>query len=107
MAVNNIALQAYQNALQSDKISRATGVVRPNNPEVPDSFTQTMKNSVAKVNDMQAEKKQMIQSFASGETQNVHELMITMQKAGIAMKMTSAVRGKMLESYKELMRIQF
>jgi flagellar hook-basal body complex protein FliE len=106
MAVSNVALQAYQNALQNDKVARSTGVVRQPQQE-PNSFTETMKNSVVKVNDMQADKKAMIKQFASGETQNVHELMITMQKAGIAMKMTSAVRGKLLEAYKELMRTQF
>ena len=87
MAVSNVALQAYQNALETDKISRSTGIVQKTRQDVPDSFTDTMKKSVAKVNDMQTEKKTMIKQFASGEVQNVHELMITMQKAGIAMKM--------------------
>ncbi len=33
--------------------------------------------------------------------------MITLQKAGLAVNMTSAVRNKVLEAYKELSRIQF
>ena len=49
----------------------------------------------------------MIDAFASGQTQNVHELMISMQKAGLAMNMTTAVRTKVMEAYKELTRIQF
>ena len=49
----------------------------------------------------------MIQSFASGETQNVHELMITMQKAGLAVNLTAAVRNKVLEAYRELSKLQF
>jgi len=56
---------------------------------------------------MQGEKSKMITSFASGETQNVHELMITLQKAGLAVSMTSAVRNKVMEAYRELSRIQF
>jgi Flagellar hook-basal body protein len=56
---------------------------------------------------MQTEKNAMIASFASGETPNVHELMISLQKASLAMKMTSAVRNKVLEAYKELSKIQF
>lgn len=107
MAINNIALQAYQNAMQAEKTVRPAGVVKPQPKMGANSFSDTMKDSLKQVNDMQAEKKTMIQSFASGETQNVHELMITMQKAGIAMRMTSAVRNKLLESYKELMRTQF
>lgn len=107
MAVSNVALQAYQNALQADRISRSTGIVRQARRDIPEEFTETMKKSLAQVNDMETAKKTMIEQFASGENENVHELMITMQKAGIAMKMTAAVRNKMLESYKELMRTQF
>ncbi|MFW5734480.1 MAG: flagellar hook-basal body complex protein FliE, partial [Oceanidesulfovibrio sp.] len=42
-----------------------------------------------------------------GEKQNVHELMISLQKASVAMSLTSAVRGKVMEAYKEIMRTQF
>jgi len=42
--------------------------------------------SMAKVNEMQGEKSLMIQDFVSGKNQNVHELMITLQKAGLAME---------------------
>jgi flagellar hook-basal body complex protein FliE len=56
---------------------------------------------------METEKKTSIQAFASGEEQNVHELMITLQKAGLAMSMTSAVRNKVMEAYKEVMHLQF
>ena len=56
---------------------------------------------------MQSQKSAMIQSFASGETQNVHELMITMQKAGLAVNLTAAVRNKVLEAYRELSKLQF
>jgi flagellar hook-basal body complex protein FliE len=60
-----------------------------------------------KVNNLQTERSNMVTSFASGETQNVHELMISMQKAGLAMNMTAAVRNKVMEAYKELTRMQF
>lgn len=56
---------------------------------------------------MQSEKKMMIEQFASGKSQNVHELMITMQKAGLAMQMTGAVRGKIMQSYQEIMKMPF
>jgi flagellar hook-basal body complex protein FliE len=49
----------------------------------------------------------MIDEFASGKSQNVHELMISMQKAGMAMQLTGAVRSKVMASYKELMQMPF
>lgn len=77
-------------------------------PVTPDnSFANTIKNSLNKVNELQSAKLQAIDDFASGRTQNVHELMITMQKSSLAMKLTSAVRGKVLEAYKEISKMQF
>ena len=69
--------------------------------------TRTIKNSLNKVNELDAAKNTAIEDFASGRTQNVHELMIIMQKSSMAMKLTSAVRGKVLEAYKEISKMQF
>ena len=71
------------------------------------SFTNTVTSSLNRVNELENAKAQAIDDFASGRSQNVHELMITMQKSGMAMKLTSAVRGKVLEAYKEISRMQF
>lgn len=71
------------------------------------SFTETIGDSLGKVNAMQIERGRMIEEFASGKSENVHELMISLQKAGLAMDMTSAVRNKVMSAYQELMRIQF
>lgn len=77
-------------------------------PVVPDnSFTNTIKGSLNRVNELEQAKAQAIDEFASGRNQNVHELMITMQKSSMAMKLTSAVRGKILEAYKEIAKMQF
>ncbi|MDM8215637.1 flagellar hook-basal body complex protein FliE [Desulfovibrio piger] len=71
------------------------------------SFSQTLSESLARVNDLQQAKAQAVEDFASGRNQNVHELMVTMQKSSLAMKLTTAVRGKVLEAYKELAKLQF
>ncbi|GEM_PF-252215 len=116
MMINKAAaLQAYQSnmgtSLQRNKRQQniensvADSLVKPQAPRT--SFEDTVKQSLTKVNDMQTEKKAMIESFAAGENTNVHELMITMQKAGLAMNMTSAIRGKVLSAYQEIMRMQF
>lgn len=77
-------------------------------PVVPkNSFADTVKNSLLQVNELETAKANAIDEFASGRTQNVHELMITMQKSSMAMKLTSAVRSKILEAYKEIAHMQF
>lgn len=112
MAIQSIGMKAYTQALnnftKAEKNFAAQAANNISSPSVPQtSFAETLNSSIGKVNDLQAEKNSMITSFASGESQNVHELMISMQKASVAMKMTSAVRNKVLEAYRELSRIQF
>ncbi len=111
MAIQSIGLRAYTQALNNfQKAERqATGNAFSTQatPRTENSFSATLEDSLSKVNDLQSEKKSMITSFASGETQNVHELMISLQKAGLAMSMTSAVRNKVMEAYKELSHLQF
>ncbi|MDR3358514.1 MAG: flagellar hook-basal body complex protein FliE [Desulfovibrio sp.] len=79
-----------------------------NTPVLPrDGFGETIARSLNRVNELDQAKSQAIDDFASGRSQNVHELMITMQKSSLAMKLTTAVRGKVLEAYKELSKMQF
>jgi len=111
MAINPVAINAYRAAMGQStqgaagvekKVAEAfgTGTQKTN-------FMDSLKNSVADVNAEQIKKDQMVASFATGENQNVHELMIQLQKAGLAMSMTSSVRNKVLDMYRELVKMPF
>lgn len=108
MAVSPMAIKAYS-AAQELMNSQGKNLTAKNNAtkEATNSFAATIEESLTKVNSMQEERSRMIEDFASGKTQNVHELMISLQKAGLAMDMTSAVRNKVMQAYQELMRLQF
>ncbi|MCR4961107.1 MAG: flagellar hook-basal body complex protein FliE [Lachnospiraceae bacterium] len=45
-------------------------------------------------------------SFALGETESTHDLMIALQKASTALQYTVAIRDKFLDAYKEIMQMQ-
>lgn len=61
---------------------------------------------VSKVNDLQTQSDKSIQGLASGENKNLHEVMISMEKASISFQFMSSVRNKALEAYQEVMRMQ-
>lgn len=106
MSVSNVALKAYAKALDARKEAEKKALRGDgHNPDAESNFGNTLKASLRKVNDIQLEKKAMIESFASGENQNVHELMIQIQKAGLAVNMTNAVRSKIMHAYQEIMRM--
>jgi len=110
MAISSIALKAYQSAVQADRAARAGAGAQAAGKAAasgPSSFTANLKDSLKEVNDLQIEKEGMILEFASGKSENVHELMISLQKAGLAMKMTSTVRNKLMEAYRELSHMTF
>lgn len=109
MSIQSVGLRAYTNALQNfskaEKKMQDAGIGQAKAQE--SDFGEVLKGSLEKVNTLQSERSKLVTSFAAGENQNVHELMIAMQKAGLAMNMTSAVRNKVIEAYKELSRMQF
>ena len=109
MSIQSVGLRAYTNALQNfskaEKKVQDVGIGKPN--AQGNDFGEVLKGSLEKVNYLQSERSSLVTSFASGENQNVHELMIAIQKAGVAMNMTAAVRNKVIEAYKELSRMQF
>ncbi|WP_243311061.1 flagellar hook-basal body complex protein FliE [Fundidesulfovibrio agrisoli] len=113
MAINSIAMNAYRTALgqaqgsaRSAESTVSQGLGKTGGAQ-KSGFMDALKNSVGEVNAEQLKKDQMVSSFATGENQNVHELMIQLQKAGLAMSMTSTVRNKVLDMYKELVKMPF
>lgn len=110
MITKNAAMGAYQKAMLDNQQriqKQVTQSVQKVDKPQESSFGETITDSLKAVNDLQGEKKQMMESFAAGKTSNVHELMIQLQKAGMAMSVTSAVRSKVMSAYQELMRMQF
>jgi flagellar hook-basal body complex protein FliE len=45
-------------------------------------------------------------SFAIGDIDNIHEVMIAQEKATVALQYTVQIRDKVLEAYNEIMRMQ-
>jgi flagellar hook-basal body complex protein FliE len=70
------------------------------------SFTELLAENLTKVNQMQNEANTAIQKLASGESKNIHETMLAVEKADIAFKTMNQIRGKLIDAYKEIMRMQ-
>jgi len=67
------------------------------------SFMDTLTESLKEVNQMQVDADKAIEGLVTGQSKNLHETMITMSKAEVAMKLTLQVRNKVIEAYKEVM----
>ena len=47
-----------------------------------------------------------VRSLATGESSNLHQVMISLEKANRSFQLVVQVRNKVLEAYQELMRMQ-
>lgn len=70
------------------------------------SFKKLLQNNLNKVNEMQLLSHQESIKFATGESDNLHELMITLEEAKLALQVAVEVRNKILEAYQEILRMQ-
>ena len=70
------------------------------------SFTDTMKEVVESVNELQVHSDEMAARFIAGEVENVHDAMLAMEKASTSFRFLVEVRNKLLEGYQEVMRMQ-
>lgn len=70
------------------------------------SFSELLASSLSEVNSMQEEANKAIQRLASGQTKNISETMLAVENAELAFKTMNQVRMKVIEAYKEIMRMQ-
>ena len=69
-------------------------------------FGEVLKESIGAVNEQISESKKLTDGLVSGQHSNIHEAMIAMEKSGIAVKLMKRVQAKVIDAYKEVMRLQ-
>ena len=69
------------------------------------SFGDILKASIDEVNRLQGKANHAIEELTAGETKNIHETMIALEKAEISFKLMIEVRNKILDAYQEVMRM--
>jgi flagellar hook-basal body complex protein FliE len=73
--------------------------------KAPD-FAEILKEALDNVNQVQKNAEQMASDFALGKISNIHEVIIEAEKATIALRLTTEVRNRIVEAYREIMRMQ-
>lgn len=79
-----------------------------NNPEtnVQTNFSDVLKNAIENVNRAQLVSDQKTEAFAMGENIDLHDVMITAQKASITLETTVQIQKRVIDAYNEIMRMQ-
>ncbi|QCR31794.1 flagellar hook-basal body complex protein FliE [Lysinibacillus sp. SGAir0095] len=102
MAINPVSL-----SVANSQIIDETNKLKANSTpfEAQQSFANTLKDAIASVNNQQIQSDAMTQKLINGEDVDLHEVMITAQKASVTLNATMEVRNKAIEAYQEIMRM--
>ncbi|MFC5603059.1 flagellar hook-basal body complex protein FliE [Sporosarcina koreensis] len=79
--------------------------IQPTPYESQKSFGSYLKDAIQEVNVKQIESDKMTEKLILGEDVDLHNVMITAQKASIALNATMEVRNKVIEAYQEIIRM--
>lgn len=72
----------------------------------PTGFGNVIKSAIDNVSGMEKDADKSILNLLQGK-EEVHTTMIALQKADISMRLLLSVRNKVIEAYREIMRMQF
>ena len=70
------------------------------------AFADLLRGAVGQVNQLQQEADGAARHFAVGAGSSIHDTMIALEKADLAMRLMIQVRNKAIEAYHEVMRMQ-
>ncbi|MBR6228259.1 MAG: flagellar hook-basal body complex protein FliE [Eubacterium sp.] len=96
-----------------ESVSRyyTTNPIRPETrAERKDSFDALLNSAmglISETNDYSNKVEEEEIKFATGESDNLHDLMIAQQKASVSLQYTAAVKNGVVEAYRTIMNMQF
>lgn len=71
-----------------------------------DTFGTTLNGFLKDVNSMIQEAGDTVQKMATGEVDDIHEVIVAAEKASVGLELVMEVRNRLMDSYQEIMRMQ-
>ena len=112
MTIENIG--AYNRTGQMDQmIEKKMSIEAPQAPGLGESsnasgtsFASLFQNALEQTNQIQGEADRAVKELTAGRNKNIHETMLLIEKADSNFKMLMQVRNKLLDAYREVIRMQ-
>jgi len=82
-------------------------VVQPaGSPDAGSIFQSAFRSAVNTVDQMKTQADQSVQSFLSGENEDVHTAVLAVQRADLSFSLFQQVRNRVVAAYQEVMKMQ-
>ncbi|WP_447972069.1 flagellar hook-basal body complex protein FliE [Nitrospira sp. Kam-Ns4a] len=78
----------------------------PSRGAPPGGFRELLKDAIAQANAVQLDAMHAVDALVSGDSQNLHQTMIALQKADISFQLMMQIRNKIVSAYEEIQRMQ-
>lgn len=69
-------------------------------------FGDILQESMAAVSQKAQEASALSEGLVSGQHSNIHETMIAMEESNVSFRMMAKVQNKVIDAYREIMRLQ-
>ena len=79
---------------------------QPGSATAAPGFAHRMEQELVSLNTHLLTAEQGIQKLAAGKAENLHDVMLQLEQARLAMQVASQVRSRVLEAYQDVMRMQ-
>ncbi len=87
--------QAAPSVSEKADVPRGTGL----------SFEDLLESSMKRVNDLQQDSDKMVNKLATGDVEDISEVVLSAQRAEFALRLITEVRNKLVDAYQQLGRM--
>lgn len=94
------------NQSRTREITGGENAIDGSNPTSTVTFGDFLSKMVNEANTSQLEADKKMQEVAVGRSKDLHGAMLSMEKADINFRLLTQVRNKVIEAYREIMRMQ-
>jgi flagellar hook-basal body complex protein FliE len=77
----------------------------PSGPETG-GFGDLLADQLGKLTELQAQSDQQAKALASGEAENISDVVMAVERASLGLQFATTVRNKAVEAYQDLFRMQ-
>ncbi len=89
-------------AISQGAAAKGGGAAAPDGARFADALERAIDNTNSEIKGADA----MVEALAAGEPVGLHETMIAVERADVAVRTAVAVKSRVVEAYQEIMRMQ-
>lgn len=100
------AVNQFRNRIENDGIGNTGYIENRVAGDEEDTFSDMIQDAIHSVDQAQKTADQNVEEIVMGKSDNIHDAMISMQKARLSFQLMMEIRNKAIETYQELSRMQ-